>query len=186
MRMLAILKHNLGNLTRFSGRTGPKTFWLYVAAVMLFYMGGIMLMIVPPMVSTMIAIQSAASEHGGDPWAGGPVEPGIPPNFMLFAIVNAVLIVAVILLLAAAVSRRLHDTNRRGWWGLMPVPFLLGGAIGMSLLFGSFGNGREPDMRLFLLMFVNNLIYLVMLAILVVLLAWKGTPGPNRFGERLA
>lgn len=174
--MIFALKHNLGNLTRFSGRTGPKAFWLYVAALLLAYMGALMAMILPVMVSAMAAVRRAAGENGD------PVQPATGPDLGLFATVNAVVVIAIVALLAASVTRRLHDSNRRGWWGLMPLPFLLTGMVVMATEFGSAGE-REPDMQIFMLIGINNLIYLALLAVLVVLLALGGTRGPNRFGE---
>lgn len=39
-----------------------------------------------------------------------------------------------------------------------------------------------PDMGLFLLLFLNNLLYMIALAGLVLVLALPGTRGPNRYG----
>ncbi len=159
--MLEILKHNLGRLIDFSGRTAPKAFWLYFAVVLLTYMGALMITMVPPLAS-----------HG----AG-------PPNLQLFMGVNAACAVLAVLLLAASGTRRLHDSNRRGWWGLMPLPFLAGGLIGMSLLSFGLGDDSDAGTQLMALM-LNNLIYLALLGLLVVFLCLPGTRGPNRFGDR--
>lgn len=154
--MLEILRHNLGNLTRFSGRTGPKAFWLYVAMVLIAYMAVL-----------MIAMTASIHAKAFDP--------------SLFMGVNAAGGLISILLLAASVTRRLHDSDRRGWWGLMPLPFLAGGLIGMALMFS--GSGDDLESRLMPLV-LNNMIYLGLLGVLVVLLCRRGTPGPNRFGDR--
>jgi uncharacterized membrane protein YhaH (DUF805 family) len=74
----------------------------------------------------------------------------------------------------AAGARRLHDTNRSGWWQLIawaPYALLLlvrpapGGTLGAAALAG-----------------VVGLIALVCAVVLIVLLVLPGTPGDNRFG----
>ena len=45
---------------------------------------------------------------------------------------------------------------------------------------------RLMERRLFFLLFLNNLLYLVALASLIVLLVLGGTAGPNRFGPEPA
>jgi uncharacterized membrane protein YhaH (DUF805 family) len=84
----------------------------------------------------------------------------------MVAVVAAILVA----LLAAAVNRRLHDRDRRGYWGLIPLPFL---AAGMALM---------PEMSTNIALIANFLAYLYGLALLVYFLVGKGTPGPNRFG----
>jgi uncharacterized membrane protein YhaH (DUF805 family) len=89
-----------------------------------------------------------------------------------------------VLLLAAAVTRRLHDRGRRGWWGLAPLPFLVVGMTVFPRLFKTTLAGEmTPDsMRLFGLMFANNLLYLGSLGLLIFLLAGASQPNANRFG----
>jgi hypothetical protein len=47
----------------------------------------------------------------------------------------------------------------------------------------SAGTAEAPDMGMFALLFLNNLLYLGSLALLVFHLTQRGTRGPNRFGE---
>jgi uncharacterized membrane protein YhaH (DUF805 family) len=97
--------------------------------------------------------------------------------------VGSITVAATVVLLAAAVARRLHDRNRRGYWGLLPLPFLAAGLALMPGIFERAAAGREiPDPRLFLALVLNNLVYLAALGFLIVLLAGPGTTGPNRFG----
>jgi uncharacterized membrane protein YhaH (DUF805 family) len=90
----------------------------------------------------------------------------------------------VVALLAAAVTRRLHDSGRRGFWGLPPVIFL---AVGLSLfprIFQNMLSGQmTPDtLKVFGLMFANNMLYLASLGLLVFLLVRPGQLSENRFG----
>ena len=89
----------------------------------------------------------------------------------------------MILFLAAAVARRLHDRDRSALWGLLPLPFLAFGFVAMRSLFAAFGTGHEPDLRLFTALVVSNMLYLGSLTFLIVQLASGGNPGPNRYGE---
>jgi uncharacterized membrane protein YhaH (DUF805 family) len=82
------------------------------------------------------------------------------------------------------VTRRLHDRGKGGYWGLPTAIFLVIGLVAMPRVFDNFAHSAgEPDMRLFELMFLNNLLYLASLAVLVVQLVLDGTRGPNRFSD---
>lgn len=183
------LLHGFRNLTRFSGRDGLAAFWLHVALVMGLAFLGTAVATVPTMMDSMARMQRFAAEHPdqarveqtptsysiqiqGD-------HPELMPNMAGAVTGVGVVAIVVVLLLAAAVTRRLHDSGLRGAWGLMPLPFLTFGLIEIAQAMGRAGG---PEMQLFLLVFVNNLIYLFLLIVLVVLLVRSSTPGPNRFG----
>lgn len=59
----------------------------------------------------------------------------------------------------------------------------LGFAV-LPLLLASLVSAGQPDLRLFGLLFLNNLIYLGTLGLLVIFLCLNGTRGPNRFGPQ--
>jgi uncharacterized membrane protein YhaH (DUF805 family) len=90
----------------------------------------------------------------------------------------------IILLLAAAVARRLHDRGRRGWWGLPPVVFASVAMTVFPRLVQSFSEGTATSaaLTLFGLLFANNALYLGSLALLIVLLTGESEPSENRFG----
>lgn len=183
------LLHGFRNLTRFNGRDGLAAFWLHVALVMALAFAGTVVAIVPTMMDSIARMQRFAVERPDQarveqtPTSYSIQIQGNHPELMpnMAGVVTGVGVVAmvVVLLLAAAVTRRLHDSGLRGGWGLMPLPFLVFGLVAMGRTMGHPGG---PDMQLFLLVFANNLIYLVLLAVLVVLLARSSKPGPNRFG----
>ena len=104
------------------------------------------------------------------------------PDFVGLLRNTGLVFVLAAALLAAAVTRRLHDRGRSGHWGLMPIPFIVISLFAMARLFAAFTNDPEVDVRLFLVVFVSNLLYLATLGLLVVLLAGASTPGPNRYG----
>lgn len=70
----------------------------------------------------------------------------------------------------AAVWRRLHDTDRRGWMALLPL------GIAFSLIAVAF---LTSSFFFAVLAFISTLISLVFL---LVMLAQKSTPGPNKYG----
>ncbi len=87
-----------------------------------------------------------------------------------------------VILIASAVVRRLHDTGRRGGWALMPLPFLVTGFPLMATIVGAddmepFGPGS------IMLLFANNMIYLGTLLALIIMLAQRGQPGANAYGD---
>jgi uncharacterized membrane protein YhaH (DUF805 family) len=72
----------------------------------------------------------------------------------------------------AVTARRLHDANRTGWWAALPfTPFFF------ALVLVPFGDETTESMSEWI-----GLTGLVCPLILLVMLAWKGTSGPNRFG----
>ncbi len=108
--------------------------------------------------------------------------------------------VGVFMLIAglSVTIRRLHDSNRSGWWLLLSLPVYLCVAMGLVYLvilgssyFGNAGAGwaalnalqNSPFMRMF-----AQIEYLLAIAAalcalaLLVMMCSKGTDGPNRFG----
>ena len=78
----------------------------------------------------------------------------------------------------AVAARRLHDTNRSGWWQLIPLaplPLLL-------LAIPGYTAGTLGGLAIVLITLVI-LAVLVLSVLLIVWLATKGNDGSNRFGE---
>jgi uncharacterized membrane protein YhaH (DUF805 family) len=186
------IRYNLSRLIVFRGRESRALFWPYAGSVVALAVILMMAIMLPSMMSELARAQQFAAAHpdlatvqsgpgsysisidanaGYRPDVGGLMR-GL---YLGFAVSLA--------LLAAAVTRRLHDRNKSGAWGLMPLPFILFSSIAMPALFSL---GRAPDLTLFFSVFVSNLAYLATLVFLVVLLAGPPTDGPNRYDtERL-
>lgn len=189
--MLTALRHNLSGLLTFSGRTRPLHFWLYTAVVTLSGTAAGIIAMGFVMQEIFARLGRFAREHPdqvtvtrtstGTSWQIDGNHPELIPDIRLFLITVCVIAAVSVLLLAAAVTRRLHDSGRRGYWGLLPLPFLAGGMSIFMTLFADISGG-EPDMALFAGMLLCNLAYLASLALLVVLLCLNGTRGENRFG----
>ncbi|MFL6861956.1 MAG: DUF805 domain-containing protein [Allosphingosinicella sp.] len=184
---------NLRGLLRFSGRQTRSQFWPYAILVIVLAMVAAVGLIMPAMMDSLARMQRFAAEHpelttvesGPDHYSIS-IEghhPELMPDMGPLVSGFAMLMPATILLLAAAVTRRLHDRDRPGWWGTLPVPFLAFGTIAMPRVMAGFQARSMPDMRLFFALLLNNMLYIGALVLLVVLLAGPGTGGPNRFGE---
>jgi len=189
---MGVIRDKLIDLVRFRGRDPRSRFWPYAALVFVLLIICAMALLPPVLrdagekVRRFAALHPESASvnvtpHGATIRIGG-FHPDLLPDFHRFFLVVDLLAAGVVLLLAAAVARRLHDRGLSGWWGAMPLPFL---AIGLWLapdLFASFSRGHWPDMRLFQWLLLDNLAWLATLIVLIVLLATDGAIGPNRYG----
>lgn len=75
----------------------------------------------------------------------------------------------------AITIRRLHDTDRSGWWGLLFLPFPLTLSIIPALIDIQSGNHEH-------LLKVSYVVNLAVIILAICFLTPKGTPGSNRFG----
>lgn len=179
-------------LADFSGRDRRGRFWPYALVVVaLVYVGlaGVMI----PMMAGVFA-EAAAYAAANPDQATVVTGPGYYsvqihdpnaialPDFSLFFTAVGIAGALAVILLAAAVTRRLHDTGRAGWWGLPPVAFLTTGLLLFPRMMDQMMQTEEPSMGLFFLLFANNIVYVICLLGLIILLVLDGTRGPNRYG----
>lgn len=82
----------------------------------------------------------------------------------------------------AVTVRRLHDTNRSGWWILAPlVPYVVGWtAFVMAVGAGKPGSAEFGGLAL--IGMLSFLATLVLGLVVFVFMLLEGTPGPNRYG----
>ena len=96
-------------------------------------------------------------------------------------LVGPIFLLAVLLPSFAVAARRLHDTNRSGWWQLLP----LGAAAVMGAVVAAIvPSDASTDMSYTMLIaiVITGVIELATTVLLIVWLASKGTAGNNRFG----
>lgn len=86
----------------------------------------------------------------------------------LIPFVNLLTLATIIPTISAA-TRRLHDTDRSGWWQLVAVPGIIIAAAGSA-------------MEIQALIIVGGLMAAAGIIMLIVWLASDSMPGPNRFG----
>ena len=171
----------------FKGREDRASFWPYAAVVFLIVMVVGMIIFVPMMARSITAMQEYAAQHPDQATiTSGPgtysisVE-GHHPQFWpaeSMALYLGVTFGLAILLYAAAVTRRLRDRGKSGFWGLMPLPFILYSSIAMPMVFAGAG---EPNLTLFFSVFFSNMLYIVTLIWLIVWLAGPSEAPPNRY-----
>lgn len=140
-------KRPLQKYADFSGRASRPEYWWYVLAL-------IIVAVVLTIIEGIIGVKGMI--------------------LGLYGPLMALLWLATIVPSLAVGARRLHDTNKSGWWQLLayaPYGLLLlirptsGSAFGAMALAG-----------------IVSIIALICAIVLIVFLALPGTPGDNRFG----
>jgi uncharacterized membrane protein YhaH (DUF805 family) len=153
----------LKRYAEFSGRSRRMEYWMFFVFQFLI---GIAFWVL------MMVVGGAAMMGGGGPGALMAAGGGIMIVMALYALVGLALIIPGI----AVAVRRLHDTNRTGWWLLAPlcgyVVMFIGTGMAAS---GSTGAGG-------ILAMLGGIGALVMVLVLLVFMFLEGTKGPNRFG----
>ncbi len=139
----------------FTGRAPRAEFWWYILAV-------IILSFLAKIIDNILGISLA-----------GPYGP-------LYLIVALGLLVPNI----AVAVRRLHDTNRTGWWILLPVvPYCIAFALGGAAMMGGAATGSAGGMAAG--MGSAGIFLLIGIACAIAVLVFyclPGTVGDNRYG----
>jgi len=170
----------------FKGREDRASFWPYAALVFVIVMVVGMIVLVPMMAHSMEAMQQYAAEHPDQATVtSGPGQYSISvqgnhPEFFDDRSMVLYLIASFglsIFLYSGAVVRRLHDRGKSGWWGLMPLPFIIYSTIMIPRVFAS----PAVNINLFFSVFFSNMVYIITLIWLIVWLAGPSEPAPNRY-----
>lgn len=158
----------LRRYAEFSGRSRRMEFWMWKLFTFLIAMAFWVV---------MMAVGGAAMmSAGNDPQAmmavGGTVVV-VMGIYCLFAL-------AIFIPDLAVTVRRLHDTDRSGWWILAPlVPYAV--AI-MASVAGAASGGKDGAAVIVIVALVCMLVALGLGITLLVFMFLEGTRGPNRFG----
>jgi uncharacterized membrane protein YhaH (DUF805 family) len=185
--IFASIRYNLANLFRFSGRDGRGTFWPYAIAVFLTSMAVDILLFIPVMTDMMQRMMIYMRDHpeGFPQPAPGQIQalpPGLMPDMSRMFVPTTIVSVVSLLLLAAAVVRRLHDRDRTGWWGALPLPFqAVGLAVAPAMMKAMTAYPSRP-LPLTIWTSLNSLCFWCAFIVLIVMLVGESTNGPNRFG----
>jgi uncharacterized membrane protein YhaH (DUF805 family) len=154
----------LKRYAEFSGRSRRMEYWMWQLFLIIFYFALVMLMMV----------MAGGALMSGDPRALFAVGGGV---MIIVAIYCIAVLVFFIPSLAVAV-RRLHDTERSGWWLLAPLgPYLLV-FVGAAMAMSSPDNPGLGGM----LSLVGSLGALGLAITLLVFMLLEGTKGPNKYG----
>jgi uncharacterized membrane protein YhaH (DUF805 family) len=151
----------------FSGRSRRTEFWMFVLFQFLIGMGVVVLMMVLGGAAVLSGDPSQAMAMGGI----------ILVLYLLLALVGLAFLIPNL----AVTVRRLHDTDRSGWWimlywGPYLAMILAGGMVGMSAASGGDGMaGGAVGLIAMIAWLVGSLVLLVFMFL-------EGTRGPNKYG----
>ncbi|MEA3054431.1 MAG: hypothetical protein QOG72_3334 [Sphingomonadales bacterium] len=155
----------LKRYAEFSGRSRRMEYWMFQLFMFLVYL---------VMVVLMMVLGGGALMAGGDPSAlaaaGGAVMI-IGGLYFLFAL-------AMLIPSLAVAVRRLHDTNRSGWWILAPLAGYAVMAVGGILVATSPDNPGLGGV----LATIGLIAALGLALTVLVFMFLEGTRGPNNYG----
>jgi uncharacterized membrane protein YhaH (DUF805 family) len=156
----------LKNYAKFSGRASRAEFWWFLLFVMIVYFALLFLI--------------GATAGGLGALGAGPTAFA---SMGLLGLLVLVFWLAMLIPMIAAQARRLHDTNRSGWW-LGAYYLLYAGYLGTLLAIAPQAtDGSQPSVEGAGLVMVLGLAFLVYSIVLLVFFCLRGTPGPNNYGE---
>jgi uncharacterized membrane protein YhaH (DUF805 family) len=188
MAVLDSLGHNLRRLVDFRGRDTRGQFWPWAAILYLLSLIAATVVFAPVMADWMARIQRYIIEHPKGPPVADPYKTGanifpteMMPDFSRMYVPMMIIKAVWILLMAASVTRRLHDRDRSGLWALAYVASAAIAAWFGPTVFASMSSGNLPGALLPLLT-INNLLGFLVMVLLIIQFANRGTAGPNRFG----
>ncbi len=150
----------------FSGRSRRMEYWMWVLFQFLIYLGVIVLMMIIGGGALMTGDPSSAMAAGGAALV----------IFGLYFIWQ----LAVLIPSLAVTVRRLHDTNRSGWWILAPiVPYF----VAFISIFGGAASGSQGGLAAGGIIGLVSMLAAIGLGItLLVFMFLEGTKGPNKYG----
>lgn len=153
----------LKRYAEFSGRSRRMEYWMFFVFN---FLVGIAFWVL------MMLVGGAAMMGGGGAGAIMAAGGGIMIVMALYALVALALIIPGI----AVGVRRLHDTDRSGWWLLAPLAGYVVMFIGTGMVAsGSTGAGG-------ILAMLGGIGALVLVLVLLVFMFLEGTKGPNKYG----
>lgn len=149
----------------FNGRSRRSEFWLFFLLQLI-----VMFLLIALLVGAGGFLALSAGDTG-QMFATGGVFAGI-------LILGAVYWLVTLIPFYAVSVRRLHDSNRTGWWVFAPL--LLG--IATNIIAGAVGVAGDLGAAMILTGLLSAA-GLVLNIIVLVFLCLDGTPGPNQFGH---
>lgn len=154
----------LKRYAEFSGRSRRMEFWMFQLGVWLLW---IALWVV------MMVVGLGTASAARDP-ASGMV--GMFASMGIFVVIFAIVGLGLFIPQLAVAVRRLHDTDRSGWWILLPLaPYVL------TILLAVMGAASQSSALLGVAM-ICNLLVIAAAIVLLVFYCLPGTPGPNKYG----
>jgi uncharacterized membrane protein YhaH (DUF805 family) len=154
----------LKRYAEFSGRSRRMEYWMFVVFQFLI---GIVFGVLAGIMGGLAMV------GGGGPRAIMAMGGGIIILYLLYLLIMLVLFIPAL----AVGVRRLHDTNRSGWWIIAPLAAYIVMAIGLGIAAVSGSTGLAAIVSL-----LGGFAAVVLFITLLVFLFLDGTKGPNRYG----
>ena len=149
----------------FSGRSRRMEFWMWQLFQIIVYVGIAVL---------MMMFGGGMMLTSGDPTAMAAAGGGV----LIIGALYLIYILAVFIPSLAVAVRRLHDTNRTGWWILAPLaPYVLVIVAGGMAVSSPDNVGAAGGLVMICMAAV-----LILSLVLLVFYLLEGTRGPNRYG----
>ena len=171
----------LKRYAQFSGRSRRKELWLWVLFI-------IIISVVLSVIDSMLGLSSAPTVAPGQ-FGAGSLTTGAAGigRFRGAGLLTSIFSLGIFVPNLAVQVRRLHDTDRRGWWLLLPIiPYLIGFGIMIVGAVSAFRPGQSAPQGAIGLIGLGGLFFVIGLICAILVLVWfcmDGTRGPNRFGE---
>ena len=149
----------------FSGRSRRMEFWMWQLFQIIVYVGIAVL---------MMMFGGGMMLTSGDPTAMAAAGGGV----LIIGALYLIYILAVFIPSLAVAVRRLHDTNRTGWWILAPLaPYVLVIVAGGMAVSSPDNVGAAGGLVMICMAAVR-----ILSLVLLVFYLLEGTRGPNRYG----
>jgi uncharacterized membrane protein YhaH (DUF805 family) len=198
-----LLTRHLTGIVDFQGRENRQPFWLWILIVYLVQFVVMAVAMIPLMMSwfdrMMPTLQSDPHRFDNDPQAMVQLMMPMMQNMIMMSIVVALLF---FVLTVAAVVRRLHDSDRSGWWVTPYYAMQVVSPIFMASFFPRYFKmmasmtaakpGSPPEvtnpafqqaMQSMTMISLANVLSFAILVMMIVFLVLPGTVGVNRFGD---
>jgi len=158
----------LKKYAQFSGRSRRKEFWMWTLFV-------VIAVIVLSVIDRALGLGGGGSA-GPTAYGGQGMSYGYGAQFH-GGVLTGVFALAVLIPNLAVAVRRLHDTNRTGWWLILPAaPYL----VGLVIMIGGAASGN------FGMAGIGSIFLLIGFICAIAVLVFyclPGTKGPNNYGE---
>ena len=151
----------------FSGRSRRMEFWMWQVFQILLY-------VILVVLAVVMGGSAIAMAGNNDPMAALAAGGSILVIFGLYGIYC----LAVLIPSLAVAVRRLHDTDRSGWWLLGPLAPYIVMVVANAMVLSS-PDGAQTGGLIALAGLVAMLVFSLILLVFYFL---DGTPGPSRFG----
>jgi uncharacterized membrane protein YhaH (DUF805 family) len=159
------IKHNFSHYADFKGRAQRSQFWWW-------YLFLIIGQGVLTTADSALGLQIGRSET--DVTVGDTTIPVVNNGV---GVLSTLFALAIVLPTLGVAVRRLHDTDRSGWWIIAPALAYLVTAVAVAV-----GAALGAGLFVLVLLMTGFAVAFILAIVLLVFYIQKGTPGPNTHG----